>query len=169
MDQMPCLYKTLMELSASFPILHAGHYAIQSLRLEKGFRAWSAELSPDDNPLQAGLGFAVDWEKPDGFKGREALMNHKARTMLDRRLMLFRLTDDQPMLWGGEIILRNGLPVGYTTSGAYGHTVGSAVAMGYVSNSGSNELKSQFLEGSFEIKAGADCYPAVASLRPLVP
>jgi len=89
--------------------------------------------------------------------------------MLDRRLMLFRLIDDQPMLWGGEIILRNGLPVGYTTSGAYGHTVGSAVAMGYVSNSGSNELKSQFLEGSFEIKAGADRYPAVASLRPLVP
>ena len=168
MDQMPCLYKTLMERSASFPIQHAGHYAIQSLRLEKGFRAWSADLSPDDNPLQAGLGFAVDWEKPDGFKGREALMNHKARTMLDRRLMLFRLTDDQPMLWGGEIILRNGLPVGYTTSGAYGHTVGSAVAMGYVSNSGSNELKGQFLEGSFEIKAGADCYPAVASLRPLV-
>ena len=152
MDQMPCLYKTLMERSAS-PYPACGSICHSVLASRKGVPRLVCGIVSDDNPLQAGLGFAVDWEKPDGFKGREALMNHKARTMLDRRLMLFRLTDDQPMLWGGEIILRNGLPVGYTTSGAYGHTVGSAVAMGYVSNSGSNELKDQFLEGSFEIKA----------------
>jgi len=61
MDQMSALYDTLMDRSKDHPITLAGHYAIQSLRLEKGFRAWGAELSPDDHPLEAGLGFAVDW------------------------------------------------------------------------------------------------------------
>ena len=68
MDQMPA-YKTLMERSASFPIQHAGHYAIQSLRLEKGFRAWSAELSPDDNPLQASWGLPLTGKNRTDLKG----------------------------------------------------------------------------------------------------
>jgi 4-methylaminobutanoate oxidase (formaldehyde-forming) len=171
-DQMASVYLTLMERAQSAPIQHAGHYAIQSLRIEKGFRAWSAELSPDDNPLQAGLGFAVSWDKKGGFKGREALLNLKETKALDRRLVLFQLEDPDPMLWGGEIILRDGQPVGYTTSAAYGHSVGASVAMGYVrANPDASErvhLTERFLAGNFQLQVGEHLHRAQAHLRPLL-
>src|ERR671934_61233 len=94
----------------------AGHYAINSLRLEKGYRAWGADLSPDDTPLEAGLEFAVAWRKPVPFLGREALRRQKAAGV-KRRLVLFVLGDPGPVLWGGEPIYRDGRSVGHTTSG----------------------------------------------------
>ncbi|MDA0752063.1 MAG: FAD-dependent oxidoreductase, partial [Verrucomicrobia bacterium] len=122
MDQMSALYDTLMDRSKDHPITLAGHYAIQSLRLEKGFRAWGAELSPDDHPLEAGLGFAVDWEKPGGFVGQAALQRLKAN-IPKKRLAIFTVEDPEVCLWGGEIILRDDKVVGYTTSGSYAHTL----------------------------------------------
>src|SRR6185369_12857765 len=74
-EQAVMVYDTLMTAGKSLGVVNAGHYAINSLRLEKGYRAWGAELSPDDSPLEAGLGFALDWSKP--FLGREALLNQK--------------------------------------------------------------------------------------------
>src|SRR5262249_51431995 len=132
LDQALMVYDTLMETGKDLGTTDAGHYAINSLRLEKGYRAWGAELSPDDTPLEAGLGFAIDWSKP--FLGRDALLKQR-ETGLKRRLVVFVLDDPEPVLWGSEPILRDGRPVGYTTSGAYGHTVGGSVAMGYVSHS----------------------------------
>jgi sarcosine dehydrogenase len=131
MDQAVMVYDTLMAAGKDLGITNAGHYAINSLRLEKGYRAWGAELSPDDTPLEAGLGFAIDWTKP--FVGREALEKQKAAG-LKRRLVIFVLEDPEPVLWGGEPILRDGMPVGYTASGSYGHTVGGAIGMGYVNH-----------------------------------
>ena len=129
MDQVVSVYDSLMAAGRELGIANAGHYAINSLRLEKGYRAWGAELSPDDTPLEAGLAFAIDWRK--AFLGREALEKQK-HAGVKRRLVLFVLDDPEPVLWGSEPIHRDGKPVGYTTSGSYGHTVGGAVALGYV-------------------------------------
>ena len=162
MDQAVTVYETLMAAGKDLGIANAGHYAINSLRLEKGYRAWGAELSPDDTPLEAGLAFAIDWAKP--FLGREALEQQK-KAGVNRRLVIFVLADSEPILWGGEPILRDGQPVGYTTSGAYGHTLGGAVAMGYVNHP--EAISDEFIRAaSYEINVSGRKYPAKSFLRP---
>src|SRR5439155_9697970 len=147
MEQLTLVYDRLMDAGLEFGITDAGHYAINSLRLEKGYRAWGAELSPEDTPLEAGLAFAINWSKP--FIGREVLLKQKA-SGVRRRLAIFVLEEPEPILWGGELILRDSKPVGYTTSGSYGHTVGSAIAMGYVNHS--TEVTPEFIHsGRYEI------------------
>jgi heterotetrameric sarcosine oxidase gamma subunit len=160
-EQASFVYETLMAAGKEFGVANAGHYAINSLRLEKGYRAWGAELSPDDSPLEAGLGFAIDWTKP--FLGREALLKQK-QLQLKRQLVIFVLEDPGPMLWGSEPIYRSGQPVGYTTSGSYGHTVGAAVAMGYVNNPAG--VNSEFIKsGHFEINVSGERFSARAYSR----
>ena len=141
---------------------NAGHYAINSLRLEKGYRAWGAELSPDDSPFEAGLTFAIDWNK--SFLGRDTLL--KLKGSKPRRLLVtFVLDDPQPMLWGSEPIYRDGRPVGYTTSGSYGHTVGAAIGTGYVNNP--DGVDADFVQGGkFEINISGQRFPARTYLRP---
>jgi len=163
MDQMSALYDTLMDRSKDHPITLAGHYAIQSLRLEKGFRAWGAELSPDDHPLEAGLGFAVDWEKPGGFVGQVALQRLKAN-IPNKRLAIFTVEDPEVCLWGGEIILRDDKVVGYTTSGSYAHTLGCGIAMGYVRHS--DGVDATFLNGgAYALQVGDRRVAAQVHLR----
>jgi 4-methylaminobutanoate oxidase (formaldehyde-forming) len=159
--QASLVYKKLMAAGQELGVVNAGHYAINSLRLEKGYRAWGAELSTDDSPLEAGLGFAIDWTKP--FLGREALLKQK-QAPLKRQLVIFVLGDPEPVLWGSEPIYRDGQPVGYTTSGSYGHTVGGGIAMGYVNNSaGAN---ADFIKsGRFEINVSGERFSARAYLR----
>jgi 4-methylaminobutanoate oxidase (formaldehyde-forming) len=161
MDQAALVYDTLMTTGKELGVANAGHYAINSLRLEKGYRAWGAELSPDDTPLEAGLGFAIDWNKL--FLGREALFSQK-QGGVKRRLTIFVLENPEPVLWGSEPIYRDGKPVGYTTSGSYGHTVGGAIAMGYVNHAAG--VTSEFVQsGRFEINVSGQRYPAKAHLR----
>jgi glycine cleavage system aminomethyltransferase T len=117
-------------LMAGGDVTPAGYYALDSLRIEKGYRAWGRELTPDDTPLQAGLAFTVKLDKP-GFLGRDALIAQTARGV-ERRLLLFALDDPQAVAWGDEPIYRDGEVVGTLTSAAHGHTLGRPVAMGYV-------------------------------------
>src|SRR5205809_464881 len=154
MDQLALVCDRLMAAGLDFGVANAGHYAINSLRLEKGYRAWGAELSPDDTPLEAGLAFAIDWSK--AFIGRDVLLKQKA-SGVRRRLAIFVLEDPEPILWGGELIHRDGKPVGYTTSGSYGHTVGGAIAMGYVNHSA--EVTAEFIHsGRYEVNvSGRRC------------
>jgi 4-methylaminobutanoate oxidase (formaldehyde-forming) len=160
-EEAGLVYETLMDAGKDLGVANAGHYAINSLRLEKGYRAWGAELSTDDSPIEAGLGFAIDWSKP--FLGREALLRQKQQP-LKRQLVIFVLEDAGPMLWGSEPIYRNGQPVGYTTSGSYGHTVGGAIAMGYVNNSAG--VNSEFIKsGRFEINVSGERFAARAYVR----
>jgi len=160
-NQATLMYDALMAAGMDLGITNAGHYAINSLRLEKGYRAWGAELSPDDTPLEAGLGFAIDWSKP--FLGRDALLKQK-EAGVKRRLLVFVLEDPEPMLWGSEPIYRDGQPVGYTTSGFYGHSVGGAIAMGYVSNAAG--VSAEFIaSGRYEINVSGRRYPAKAHVR----
>ena len=162
-DQAVMVYDTLLRAGKDLGLANAGHYAINSLRLEKGYRAWSAELSADDTPLEAGLGFAVAWDKPVAFIGREALLKQK-ESGLKRQLVIFVLDDPEPMLWGSEPIYRDGKPVGYTTSGSYGHSVGGAVAMGYVNHP--DRITTEFVKaGHYEIGINGQRYAARAHLR----
>ena len=101
--------------------------------MEKAYREFGHDLGADDNPLEAGLGFAVDFDKAGGFIGREALLQRREQG-LQKRLLQFLLTDPEPMLYHNEPIYRDGELVGYTSSGMYGHTLGGAVALGYVGN-----------------------------------
>jgi sarcosine dehydrogenase len=165
MDQVQGVYDALMEAGRSLGVANAGHYAINSLRLEKGYRAWGADISPDDTPLEAGLGFAVKFDKPVVFLGREALLRQKGEGVR-RRLVSFVLEDPEPVLWGGERLFRDGRCVGYTTSGAYGHTVGGAVALGYVHRDA--PVTAEFVRsGRYAIDVAGTRYAARASLAPL--
>jgi 4-methylaminobutanoate oxidase (formaldehyde-forming) len=162
--QAALLYDALTDAGRDLGLTDAGHYAINSLRLEKGYRAWGAELTPDDTPLEAGLEFAVAWDKPVPFLGREALRRQKAEGV-KRRLVLFVLKHSEPVLWGGEPIYRDGRAVGYTTSGSYGHTLGGAVALGYVADAG--PVDAAFIRsGRYEINVSGKLIPAAAHLRP---
>jgi 4-methylaminobutanoate oxidase (formaldehyde-forming) len=141
----------------------AGYYALDALRIEKGYRAWGRELTPDDTPLEAGLGFTVRLDKPGGFVGREALVAQQARG-LTRRLLLFALGDPEVVPWGDEPIHRDGRLVGTLTSAAHGHTLGRPVAMGYVGcEPGAAPAAS--LEGRYEIDVAGVRVSATPSLR----
>ena len=148
-EQMAVVYDLVKEAGAELGVVDAGHYAINSLRLEKGYRAFGAELSPDETPLEAGLEFAVAWNKPGGFLGREALLAQRENAAR-KRLALLTLDDSAPVLWGSEPVFRDGVAVGYTTSGAYGHSLGRSVAMAYVRHAGG--VTAEFLAaGRYEI------------------
>jgi 4-methylaminobutanoate oxidase (formaldehyde-forming) len=108
----------------------AGYYAIDALRIEAGRRAWGAELSPDETPWQAGLGYAVKLDKPSPFVGRDALREAQANGAT-KRLVTFTFDDTSAFPWGGEPILLNGKNVGELTSAGYSRRHGRAVAMGY--------------------------------------
>jgi 4-methylaminobutanoate oxidase (formaldehyde-forming) len=123
------VYDTLLEAGAGSGIGHAGYRAIDSLRIEKGYVYWSADVTPDYNPYEAGLGFAVALGKGD-FLGRDALAAIKARG-IDRKLCTFVLERPLPV-YGGETILKDGVVLGNTTSGNYGFTVGRSIVYGYV-------------------------------------
>jgi glycine cleavage system aminomethyltransferase T len=113
----------------------AGYHAIESLRLEKGYRAFGRDLNPDVGPVEAGLVFATALDvrsRPKDFLGREALAVHRDRLRQPgerRRLVSFVVLDPEPMVWGGELLLRDGAPAGYVTSAAYGASVGASVGL----------------------------------------
>jgi len=162
------VYVELSDAGADLGVANAGHYAIQSLRIEKGYRAFGAEQSADESPLEAGLGFTVDWEKPGGFLGLEALVQRR-ELGLKKRLAFFAVEDPEVMLWGGEPVFRNGDAVGYTTSAAYGHTVGAAVALAYVRCPSRGVVGLEWVqEGRYEILSQGVRVPARVSARPLL-
>jgi 4-methylaminobutanoate oxidase (formaldehyde-forming) len=123
------LYDALWSCGAEFGLKDAGYYTIDALRIEAGRRAWGAELSPDETPWEAGLGFAVAIDKP-AFIGRDALLRQREHG-IPKRLVLFTFDDPAAFPWGGEPILMDGRYVGELTSAGYSRKLGRAVAMGY--------------------------------------
>ncbi|CAN5713842.1 FAD-dependent oxidoreductase [soil metagenome] len=163
---MECLvdvYDTLWTAGQALGLVNAGAYAINALRLEKGYLAWGSDLSIDETPLEAGLGFAVAWDKPGGFIGQSALLKQRAG-QLKKRLALFVLQDPNAVLWGNEPIWRNGQLVGYTSSGAYGYTLGGAIGAGYIKNATGVD-KDFVLSGDYEIETNGARIPATVYLR----
>lgn len=129
------VYDALFDAGSAFGIRDAGTYALTSLRIEKAYRAWGHDITPDETPLQAGLGFAVDLDSGLDFLGRDALLRQRDAGISTR---LFVLTVDDPEAFpvGDEPILLNGEPAGQLTSAAFGHTVGKAVGLGYLALDG---------------------------------
>jgi 4-methylaminobutanoate oxidase (formaldehyde-forming) len=162
-ESAPEVYDTLLAAGADLGIKDAGYYALESLRLEKGYRAWGREVSPDDTPLEAGLEFAVKLDKPGGFIGRDALVAQRARGLV-KRLAIFTLDDPGALPWGDEPILRDGELVGWVTSAAFGHTIGRAVVMGYVRHQ--ERLPAGFVEsGRYEVEISGERVGARVHLR----
>ncbi|UDF32754.1 UNVERIFIED_ORG: FAD-dependent oxidoreductase (plasmid) [Roseateles sp. XES5] len=157
------VYEALHAAGADLGLADCGYYALEALRLEKGYRAWSRELTPDITPFEAGLAFAVALDKPGGFIGREALLDARAKGAQSRRIVQFTVNDSEPMLWGGELILRDGQPVGEVRSAAYGHTLGRSVALALVESSLGVDKK--FLEtGRFEVDLAGEKHAVTAHL-----
>ncbi len=130
MDQGLRVWDALWEAGRKFGLAAAGYRAIDSLRLEKGYRYWSAEVTPEYTPWEAGLGFCVKLDKGE-FIGRQALIAQRERG-LERRLVCLTLADPVAVALGGEPILHQDRTVGRVTSGGYGYTIGKSIAYGYV-------------------------------------
>lgn len=121
-------------LMAADPLLKpVGYRALESLRLEKGYRAWSSDITPNDTPFEAGLGWAVKLKSGIAFLGRDALLGRQDQP-LPKRFAGFTVADPQAVLVGRETILRDDQPVGYLTSGGYGYSLGKSIGYGYLRN-----------------------------------
>jgi len=144
----------------------AGYHAMNSLRLEKAYRSWGHDITDADTPLEAGLGFAVAWDKPGGFIGREALLRQR-EAGVRRRLVQLALADAERLLYGNEPIWRGGSLIGRTTSGMFGHTLGRAVALGYVENHGAVVDAGFVRGGRYEVEVAGERVAAEVTLRPL--
>jgi heterotetrameric sarcosine oxidase gamma subunit len=162
-------YEDLVAAGAEFGLANAGYYAIESMRLEKAYRAFGRELTPDYNPVEAGLLFACKLKTGIPFLGREAV--EKARAEGPRRrlvsLVLPGPADPPPMIWGGELVLRDGVAVGQVTSGAWGEALGACVGLAYLRHPDGGVLTPDVVRaGEYQVNVGGTLYPAAVDLRP---
>ena len=157
-DLAVSVYDAVVAAGRDFDLRHAGYHALDSLRVEKGYRHLGHDIGPADDPYQAALGFTVDLDKAGGFVGRAAIAS-RAEAPLDRRQVFVRLDDPEPLLLHGESVLRDGEIVGQVTSGAYGHTVGAACGLAYVRGDAP-------ADGGYEIDCAGTRVPATVSDAP---
>lgn len=155
------VYETLMRAGTPHGIRDAGYYAINALRLEKGYRAWPAELTPDYTPVDAGLLFACKMGSDIPFLGRAAVEAAIARGPA-RTLVSLVLDDPGIMMWGGELVLRDGVAVGQVTSAAWAAETGASVALAYV-----KLAASELGLGSFAVNVGGTVCSARVTRKPL--
>ena len=159
------IYDNIIEAGKEFGLVHAGYHALNSLRMEKGYRHWGHDITDEDTPIEAGLEFAVKYDKPGGFIGREALLEQKA-SKCTKKLVQFLLEDPEPLLYHNEPIYCNDEIRGYVRSAMFGHTLGGAVALGYIEHP--DGVDGDMIKNSqFEIEVAGVRYPAKASLRPM--
>jgi sarcosine dehydrogenase len=159
------VYDALLAAGQEHGIANAGYRAIESLRLEKGYRAWGADIGPDHSPLVAGLAWATKLKSNRPFKGREAL-EVQARNKLPRLLTGFT-ANPSVVLLGRETIYRDGKRVGWLTSGGYGYTVGRSIGYGYVRDAESGVDREMVLSGNYELEVATVRTHAEVFLEPL--
>ncbi len=159
------VFDVLVRGGETHGLVMAGYHALNSLRMEKGYRHWGHDITPDTSPLEAGLGFVVAWDKADGFIGKETLARQRDAD-LRTRLVQFALNDSEALLYHNEPIWRDGIIVGETTSGMFGHTLGRSLGMGYITNRDGIADAAFINAGNFEIEVAGQRIPATASLQP---
>jgi len=160
------VYEDLMAAGAGLGLANAGYYAIESMRLEKAYRAFGRELTPDYNPAEAGLMFACKLRTDIAFLGRDAVEKARAEGPR-RRLVSLVLADPDAMIWGGELVLRDGVAVGQVTSGAWGETVGGAVGLAYIRHPAGEVVTPDVARaGAYQVNVGGQLYDAAVHLRP---
>lgn len=158
-------YDALMKAGEPYGIANAGYRAIESLRLEKGYRAWGADIGPDHSPLVAGLAWAVKLKSNRTFQGRAALEVQATRPL--PRLLAGFTTDPSITLLGRETIYRDGKRVGWLTSGGYGYTVDRSIGYGYVRDPENGVDRDHVLSGRYELEVATMRVPAEVFLDPL--
>jgi 4-methylaminobutanoate oxidase (formaldehyde-forming) len=163
-DQAVMLYDAIHRAGEPHGLVDGGHYAINSLRLEKGYRAWGTDITMSDTPLEAGLGFAVAWDKTTPFYGRDALLAQRNGPGPRKRMVSLVVDHPGPILWGGELVFRDGVSAGHTTSGAYGHTIGASVALAWLDASNVPVTRESLASSSYEIDVAGDRFTARATL-----
>jgi 4-methylaminobutanoate oxidase (formaldehyde-forming) len=160
------VYDALLGSGGDLGYRNVGLGAMGSLRLEKAYRDYGLDIDNTDTPLDVGLGFAVAWDKPGGFVGRDALLAARTPGAPKRRLVQVLLDDPGPTLFGGEPVLRGGRWLGYIRAGAYGHTLGGAVGLAMLEDEAG--LPADAVTGmALEVDIAGARYPARASVRPL--
>lgn len=162
-DDLGTVYDALM--AADLLLKPVGYRALESLRLEKGYRAWSSDITPNDTPFEAGLGWAVKLTSGLPFLGRAALVARQDQP-LPKLFAGFTVADPQAVLLGRETILRDGQPVGYLTSGGYGYTIGKGIGYGYLRND--RGVTSDWVtQGGYALVIAGEETPATVTLDPL--
>ena len=159
------VYGAIMRAGAAYGIANAGYRAIETLRLEKGYRAWGADIGPDHTPFEAGLGWAVKLKSDQPFMGRSAL-EQRARAPLKKWLCAFTVDDPTVLLLGRETIYRDSERVGWLGSGGYGHTLEAHIGLGYVRRP--EGVTREYLQsGSYELEVATERVPCKLHLGPL--
>ncbi len=170
------VYDRIVGAGTGFELRHAGLRALGSLRLEKAYRDYGHDIDNTDTVLEAGLGFAVDLDRPDGaareFVGRDAVAAERARHAAtggpSSRLVQVVVTDPEPLLHHGEVLRRDGVEVGYLRSASYGHTLGGAVGLAMVSTGSDEPVTGAWLgRATWDVDIAGARYPVTVSLRPL--
>ena len=168
---VPCdfavgVFDLLTRAGGEFGLVNAGYYAIESMRLEKGYRAYGRELTPDYGPVEAGLGFVCKLRTDISFLGREAVEKVRAEGSR-RRLVSLVASDPGTMMWGGELVLRDGVPVGQVTSAAWGAALGATVGLAYIRDPAGDPVTPEFVRtGSYQVNVGSEIRAVTISLRP---
>ena len=159
------VYDAIVAAGAVFGLKHIGYHALNSLRMEKGYRHWGHDITDEDTPLDAGLGFAVKLDKPGGFIGRDALLRQK-ESGLRQRLVQFLLNSPEPLLYHNEPIWQGERIAGYIRSGMYAPTLGAACGLGYV-DAVDGGVVGPIGADDYEIEIAGVRHPVTASLRPM--
>ncbi|MGZ8769689.1 MAG: GcvT family protein [Aeromicrobium sp.] len=150
------VYDDLIAAGGDLGLVNAGYFAIESMRLEMGYRAFGRELTPDFNPVEAGLLFACKLKTDVDFLGRTAVETARAEGPA-RRLVSFVCEEPDSMLWGGELVLRDGVAAGQVMSAAWGETVGASVGLAYITAPEGQTASADYLRaGDYEINVGGD-------------
>jgi 4-methylaminobutanoate oxidase (formaldehyde-forming) len=159
-------YDEIVAVGTVFDLAHTGLKALSSLRMEKGYRDYGHDIDNTDNVIEAGLGFAVSLDKAGGFIGREAVLAQKSQGPPTRRLVQVLALDPEPLMHHAEIVLRDGVAVGYVRAASYGHTLGGAVGLAMV-EAGVPLTADWLTGGAWEVDIASVRYPAAVSLRPM--
>lgn len=159
------VFDRLTAAGAPFGLANAGYRAIESLRLEKGYRAWGSDITSDDTPLEAGLGFAVKLASNLPFQGREALETQR-REGVRKRLGCFTVDNPEIVLLGRETIFRNGEKAGYLASGGWGYTLDCNIGYGYVRHQDGVD-DAYLAEGDYQLEIAGTLIPCRFHPRPL--
>ena len=156
---------TVYQALQAVGVVNAGYRAIESLRLEKGYRAWGSDIGPDHTPIEAGLGWACKMKSGVPFQGRDALAA-QLKHGVKKRLATFSVADPEVILLGRETILRDGARVGWLSSGGFGHTIGQPIGLGYVRHS--QGVSEDFIRsGTYQLEVASTLVPATVHLEPL--
>lgn len=164
------VYDALLAAGEPHGIRPVGLKALSSLRMEKAYRDFGHDIDNTDCPLEAGLGFAIDWEKPR-FIGRDAVLARKeanaAAGGMTQRLVQIKLVDPEPLLFHAEVVYRDDVAVGYVRAASYGWTLGGAVGLAFVSGAGAAVTADWLTRGAWEVDVAGTRHRAEVSLRPM--